>query len=149
MPLAASQSPPRAACTPSEMLLARRNIPTDGAPPSPVALVAAGSWVMASVATGFWCLGGPSICKPLPTAKWSRSFAQAPAYRQTIEAQEGIPKVLTCAPVAFHPVAGEVVLMHQRGLGDAHGRPRAQGGVAQAHGAKQAVGTAPPRKGGS
>ena len=45
------------------------------------------------------------------------------------------------APLAFGPVAGEVVLMHHCGLGDAHRRPRAQGDVAQAHGAKQVAAT--------
>ena len=62
--------------------------------------------------------------------------------------QRVIPKALTCAPVAFHPVGEEVILMHHRGLDDAHGRPRAQEGAAQAHEGKQAVGTARLGEGG-
>ena len=40
------------------------------------------------------------------------------------------------AHLRSRPVAAEVVLMHHRGLGDAHGRPRAQEDAAEAHDAK-------------
>merc|ERR1711965_50686 len=58
----------------------------------------------------------------------------------------GDTKALKCAPLAFCPVAGEVVLMHHRGLSDAHGRPRAQEDAAEAHGAKQVAATTRPGK---
>ena len=58
------------------------------------------------------------------------------------EAQKAIPKALTVAPFACRAVAAEVVLMHHRGCGDAHGRPRAQDHAAEAHEAKQAFDTA-------
>ena len=44
--------------------------------------------------------------------------------------------------MAFGSVAGDVVLTHQRGHGDTHGRPRAQDDAADAHEGKQVVATA-------
>ena len=51
-------------------------------------------------------------------------------------------------PLALRAVASEVMLMHQCGLDDGHGRLRAQDHVAEAHEGKEAVGTARLGEGG-
>ena len=60
----------------------------------------------------------------------------------------GDTKALTIAPLALRAVASEVMLMHQCGLDDGHGRLRAQDHVAEAHEGKEAVGTARLGEGG-